>query len=58
MARKILCKLRKENTTCIRSSDPFYIVNYDIKWVTPSCTHSIVCTRLSLKQQTGLRVCN
>ena len=28
-------------TVCPRSSDPFYIVSYYIKWVTTSWTHSI-----------------
>ena len=28
-------------TICPRSSDPFYIVSYFIKWVTTSWTHSI-----------------
>ena len=28
------------NTICLRSSDPFYIVSYYIKWVTTSWTHS------------------
>ena len=27
-------------TVCPRSSDPFYIVTYYIKWVTTSWTHS------------------
>ena len=27
-------------TVCPRSSDPFYIVAYYIKWVTTSCTYS------------------
>ena len=29
------------NTICQRSSYPFYIVTYYIKWVTTSWTHSI-----------------
>ena len=29
-------------TVCPRSSDPFYIVSYYIKWVTTSWTYSIV----------------
>ena len=29
------------NTMCPRSSNPFYIVSYYIKWVTTSWTHSI-----------------
>ena len=29
------------NTLCPRSSDPFYIVSYYIKWVTTSWTHSM-----------------
>ena len=28
-------------TVCPRSSDPFYIVSYNIKWVTTSWTHRI-----------------
>ena len=28
-------------TVCPRSSDPFYIVTYYIKWVTTSWTHSL-----------------
>jgi len=28
------------STICPRSSDPFYIVSYYIKWVTTSWTHS------------------
>ena len=31
---KFLCVF----TVCPRSSDPFYIVSYDIKWVTTSWT--------------------
>ena len=32
-----------QNTTiCPRSSDPFYIVTYNKKWVTTSWTHSIL----------------
>ena len=30
----------QQNTMCPRSSDPFYIVSYYIKWVTTSWTHS------------------
>ena len=30
-----------ENTVCSRSSDPFYIVSYYMKWVTTSCTYGI-----------------
>ena len=29
-------------TICRRSSDPFYIINHYIKWVTTSWTHSIL----------------
>ena len=32
-------------TICPRSSDPFYIVSYYIKWVTASWTHSIMLAR-------------
>ena len=28
-------------TVCPRSSDPFYVVSYYIKWVTTSWAHSI-----------------
>ena len=31
-------------TICPRSSDPFYIVSYYIKWVTTSWTYSIYLT--------------
>ena len=31
----------KNDTVCPRSSDPFYIVTYYMKWVTISWTHSI-----------------
>ena len=39
-------------TVCPRSSDPFYVVTYYIKWVTTSWTHSIcvvicICLRLT-----------
>ena len=30
------------NTVCPKSSDPFHIVSYYIKWVTTSWTHSII----------------
>ena len=30
----------KDGTVCPRSSDPFYIVTYYIKWVTTSWTQS------------------
>ena len=30
------------DTVCPRSSDPFYVVTYYIKWVTTSWTHSII----------------
>ena len=30
-------------TVCPRSSDPFYIVGYYIKWVTTSWTYSTAC---------------
>ena len=37
-------------TICPRSSDPFYIVSYYIKWVTTSWTHSMnVKTRVAGK---------
>ena len=32
--------LIEDGTICLRSSDPFYIVNYYIKWATTSWTHS------------------
>ena len=33
----------KDNgTICPRSCNPFYIITYYIKWVTISCTHSII----------------
>ena len=32
---------RKKYTICPRSSDPFYLVTYYIKWVTTSWTYSI-----------------
>ena len=32
---------RRQATICPRSSDPFYVVTYYIKWVTTSGTHSI-----------------
>ena len=39
----VLFKLRDQQATvCQRSSDPFYIVTYYIKWVTTSLTHSIL----------------
>ena len=31
-------------TVCPRSSDPFYVVTYYIKWVTTSRTHSMTVT--------------
>ena len=37
---KSILRIRKD-TMCPRSSDPFYIVSYKIKWVTTSWTHSI-----------------
>ena len=40
----ILCGFKvyaEEGTVCPRSSGPFYIVIYNIKWVTTSWTHSI-----------------
>ena len=30
------------HTVCPRSSDPFYIVSYDMKWVTTSWTYSTI----------------
>ena len=39
------CKI---HTVCPRSSDQFYIVSYDIKWITTSWTYSI--WRISLKR--------
>ena len=44
---KVLKKLtvnpgRLVNTVCPRSSDPFHIVSYIIKWVTTSWTYSII----------------
>ena len=56
------------HTLCPRSSDPFYIVSYYIKWVTPSWTHSIIgedyliastaslCFFTNLTKLEGLRV--
>ena len=29
-------------TVCPRSSDPFYLVAYYMKWITTSCTYSIL----------------
>ena len=31
---------KKYYTVCPGSSDPFYVVSYNIKWVTTSWTHS------------------
>ena len=33
---------RGTRTVCPRSSGPFYVVTYYIKWVTTSWTHSII----------------
>ena len=41
-------------TVCPRSSDPFYIVIYYVKWVTTSWTYSIqpeVCRKSSINSQ-------
>ena len=38
---KHIC-MKKYYTVCPRSSDPFYIVSYYIKWVTTSWTHSCI----------------
>ena len=35
------------DTVCPRSSYPFYMVSYYIKWVTTSWTHSTICPRSS-----------
>ena len=35
-------KQDRQNTVCPRSSDPFYLVTYFIKWVTTSWTNSIM----------------
>ena len=37
----------KNATMCPRSSDPFYIVSYYIKWVTTAWTHSSLPTSVS-----------
>ena len=36
-----------DNSVCLRSSDPFYISSYYIKWVTSSGHNSINITTLS-----------
>ena len=35
------------STVCPRSSGPFYVVTYNIKWVTTSWTHSTTHTTVS-----------
>ena len=42
-----LSNRRSLHTVCPRSSDPFYIVTYYIKWVTTSWTDGIVQLSLS-----------
>ena len=37
---KMSTKRPENHTACPRSSDPFYVVTYYIKWVTSSWTHS------------------
>ena len=38
--------INMDNTMCPRSSDPFYIVTYHIKWVTTPWTYSTIYTRV------------
>ena len=33
------------HTACSRSSYPFYIVTYYVKWITTSCTYSTITPR-------------
>ena len=42
-------------TVCQRSSDPFYLVTYYIKWVTTSWTHSIIYNMDIRNQKHSLR---
>ena len=45
------------DTVCPRSSDPFYIVTYYIKWVTTSWTHSIIfCYTNNVKKMFSLKL--
>ena len=39
---------QRYSTVCPRSSDPFYIVSYYIKWVTTSWTNSTILSTCSL----------
>ena len=39
-AKQFTNKETDKHTICPRSSDPFYIVTYYMKWVTTSWTHS------------------
>ena len=46
-----------DGTICPRSSDPFYIVNYYINWVTTSWTHSSSETGEHLWRDLGALIC-
>ena len=37
----IQLRVPESHTLCPRSSDPFYVVSYNMKWVTTSWTYSI-----------------
>ena len=49
----VLLNTDTDNTVCPRSSDPFYIVSYYIKWVTTSWTYSISMSTKTTKTQDG-----
>ena len=43
-----ICNMPKLSTVCPRSSDPFFIVTYSIKWVTTSWTDGIYIEMVSV----------
>ena len=48
---KIAPHTERKYTVCPGSSDPFYIVTYQIKWVTTSWTHSMNSTNAAIIQK-------
>ena len=45
-------------TMCPRSSDPFYVVTYSIKWVTTTWTYSTIGIVFARKEKVGFQACN
>ena len=43
---------------CPRSSDPFYVVTYSIKWVTTTWTYSTIGIVFARKEKVGFQACN